>query len=914
MLKKMKKFGLLVVCVLFMLAIAVACEKTGETPGGDEPAAVTVALSESELTLTVGEEHTLTATVSPEDADVSIVWSSATEAVATVSETGVVRGVSEGTAVITATAGEAKASCTVTVEEETVVPAAPVITVGESAKTVQLSGGRATYTLDYTVEPAATPVTVTCDKESGVELDGKVATFTAVGQYVFTVKAENAGGSDTKTVTVTVEQAPAPEFTVEQTDLSATLQTAQHPSNCTLMLDYAVEGASDLAVTLEETTSIGGWTFDAANKTIRFVRGGEFDFVLTATDENGEDECTFKATVKDEYAESATADISAFWGQTFNSTEKPEGWNEEQSKGDGKVAWTENGVEVSMTEGSSAFINSDFGSPIDGIVEFTVDFRMDASLWNAETGAVTIHFANIFFLINGDKSIVTVAINDNRLIVNEGSGWIDIPIFDSAKTRVVPGEDYTLRAVVDCNAERLYLYLSGEHRIADDASGASGNIADLGENIYLGNFDFRNNGVSIASYRAGGNNGAPHFTIQSIQAKQLTGVVAVEASKDLELIDESVSYVLSYTASEDAKVSIGCDQTDGFTMNGDQVTFTKTGLYTFTITAENDFGSATATVVVNVVTPGKPQFTKEQADLAATLQTAQLPDYCTLALDYAVTGRTDLVVTLNETTSIGGWTFDEEENLITFTRGGSYEFELKAADGSGETACTFRAEITDLYPLTASADAPVIWEQQFNSTSKPEGWTETIGSASVDTITYTEEGVTIHKDKNGISAFLQYDFDQALSGVVEFTIEFKTKSTGFVNLFFLRGSGNNYPVTVSIQNNILQVRESDSWNQWIGVLGSTKTRLVPGEKYTLRAVVDCTNERVYLYLSGKHHIADGQDGGAGENAVLGDNIYLCNFDFRANGEQALAYRMGSDIQNAESDFTVYSIVAKQLSA
>lgn len=103
---------------------------------------------------------------------------------------------------------------------------------------------------------------------------------------------------------------------------------------------------------------------------------------------------------------------------------------------------------------------------------------------------------------------------------------------------------------------------------------------------------------------------------------------------------------------------------------------------------------------------------------------------------------------------------------------------------------------------------------------------------------------------------------------------------------------------------------------WIDIptFDSAKTRVVPGEDYTLRAVVDCNAERLYLYLSGEHHIADGQDGGAGENAVLGDNIYLCNFDFRANGEQALAYRMGSDIGGAETDFTVYSIVAKQLSA
>ena len=97
---------------------ATAGEKYGICSVTVEAQAVPVSritLSESALDITEGETYTLTATVEPDDAtDPSVKWSSSDEKIAKVSG-GVVTAVAEGSAVITATAGEQKAQCTVTV-------------------------------------------------------------------------------------------------------------------------------------------------------------------------------------------------------------------------------------------------------------------------------------------------------------------------------------------------------------------------------------------------------------------------------------------------------------------------------------------------------------------------------------------------------------------------------------------------------------------------------------------------------------------------------------------------------------------------------------------------------------------------------------------------------------------------------
>ena len=80
-----------------------------------------VTLNESEAELTVGENLQLEATIAPENAtDKSVTWSSTNEAVAVVSESGLVTAVGSGTCQVKATANDGSgksASCLITVEK-----------------------------------------------------------------------------------------------------------------------------------------------------------------------------------------------------------------------------------------------------------------------------------------------------------------------------------------------------------------------------------------------------------------------------------------------------------------------------------------------------------------------------------------------------------------------------------------------------------------------------------------------------------------------------------------------------------------------------------------------------------------------------------------------------------------------------
>ena len=191
-------------------------EKTATFYDGTYVVPVTgVSLDESSITLDVGGNQTLTATVTPEDAtNKKVRWSSDNEAVATVSEDGVVTAVAGGTAVITATThdGLFTATCTVTVNAPDAAPSITTDTlpngkVGEAYSQTLTATGIApiTWSID-----GGLPAGLSLNADTG-EISG---TPTADGTAKFTVKATNSAGSNTKELSITITKAPAAEYTV----------------------------------------------------------------------------------------------------------------------------------------------------------------------------------------------------------------------------------------------------------------------------------------------------------------------------------------------------------------------------------------------------------------------------------------------------------------------------------------------------------------------------------------------------------------------------------------------------------------------------------------------------------------------------------------------------------------------------
>lgn len=113
----MKKVLFYATALFLAAATLVGCEKPGED---DKPTDVTLAMEKTEMTLGVGQEVRLNCTVTPAGTAVTLTWASDNNEVVTVTQSGIVKTLAEGTAVVTASYKDAKATCTITVSNEAI--------------------------------------------------------------------------------------------------------------------------------------------------------------------------------------------------------------------------------------------------------------------------------------------------------------------------------------------------------------------------------------------------------------------------------------------------------------------------------------------------------------------------------------------------------------------------------------------------------------------------------------------------------------------------------------------------------------------------------------------------------------------------------------------------------------------------
>ncbi|MGI6710247.1 MAG: beta strand repeat-containing protein [Bacilli bacterium] len=212
--------------------------------GGDEPTSLAITgVSGVNVGSTLQLGYTITPTPS---GAVTIEWVSSNSLIASVSATGLVTGVSVGTAVIYATIEGTSVTGTANISV-TNPPADPTIQASASNSTIVVGG----YTqISATTDPAGADVQYTSDNTSIATVDqtGKV-TGVAAGNAVITVSLVS-NSAIKATVAIKVDPAPA-------TSITLTLRLEDMSNN---PVAYALIGGADTQVTITNIAQTGSST------------------------------------------------------------------------------------------------------------------------------------------------------------------------------------------------------------------------------------------------------------------------------------------------------------------------------------------------------------------------------------------------------------------------------------------------------------------------------------------------------------------------------------------------------------------------------------------------------------------------------------------------------------------------------
>lgn len=214
--KKWIVVGFAVACAIVLAGCKIVSDSAPVAVDG-------VTLDKSELSLEVGKTGKLTATVKPDNADdKTVTWSSSDTAIATVGNDGTVTAVKEGSATITAKAGDKQAKCVVTVKSQAVVETnVAVENVTLDITTLTLALGE-TRKLTATVKPdnADDKIVKWSSSNMAVTTVSDDGTVTAVKEGTSTITAQAGDKQAECVVTVKLQVVAVESITLDANTLT----------------------------------------------------------------------------------------------------------------------------------------------------------------------------------------------------------------------------------------------------------------------------------------------------------------------------------------------------------------------------------------------------------------------------------------------------------------------------------------------------------------------------------------------------------------------------------------------------------------------------------------------------------------------------------------------------------------------
>ena len=400
-----------------------------------------VSIDPSSADLNVGDTQQLSATVLPENlSDRSVTWSSSNPEVASVDANGLVTAKAKGEATITATAsdGNTKAECVVTVKDVIshsliLEPAQGSVNVGETLvystklKTVK-NGAESIATLDNA------QVSWTSSKESIATISEGVATGIAAGTTTIMAQYTPEGEDSPQVATAALSVQTVSVASVSLNKSSLTFNALGTAAAQTLTATVLPENATNKNVTWTSSNTAVA-TVDQTGK-VTPVGSGETTITVKTVDGNKTATCTVTVhiPVTGVSLNKSTLALNVGASETLRATVAP---NNATNK---KVNWTSNKTSVATVDANGKVTAKAAGSAtitatsedgnktatctvtVSDVISHSLDLTPESTTINA--GATQTYTVKLTTVKNGTRTTETISNSNSRLTWTSSSNSV----------------------------------------------------------------------------------------------------------------------------------------------------------------------------------------------------------------------------------------------------------------------------------------------------------------------------------------------------------------------------------------------------------------------------------------------------------------------------------------------------------
>ncbi len=311
-------------------------------------AVTSVTLNKSTLSLTKGQNETLSATVTPDNAtDKTVTWSSSDATIVSVTQDGRITAMKSGSATITAKAGEKSATCEVSITT-------PVESVTLNSSSISLEEDQTT-TLVATINPNdADEKTVKWTTSSASVAMVSNGVVTAVAEGSATITASAGGKEASCTVTVQKKVVAVTSVTLNKTTLPLTKGQSE-----TLTATVQPDDATDKTVTWSSSdATIASVTQDGH---VTAMKSGSATITAKAGEKSATCEVSITTPVECVTLNSSTISLEEGQTATLVATINPNDADEKTvawSTSNAQVATVSNGFVSAVKEGTATITAS----------------------------------------------------------------------------------------------------------------------------------------------------------------------------------------------------------------------------------------------------------------------------------------------------------------------------------------------------------------------------------------------------------------------------------------------------------------------------------------------------------------------------------------------------------------------------